>query len=203
MIASGRTRRRAGRPGGRRAVPGLGPGAIGLRVACAAALGVASLGVAAPARSLSLAPLALEDIAASAVAIVRARCVDATPTRRRSGGVDTVARFEVIEAIKGDPGPIVEVRELGGELQGWRTVVPGAPRSRPGDEAILFLDGDGTAPFLLVGSALGYLPVVSVLPGGGMVRLRPRLAAALGRGPSLRRVGAVVTALRRLYGERR
>lgn len=156
---------------------------------------------AAPALALSLAPLTLEDMAGAAVAIVRARCVDATPSRRPSGQIDTIVRFEVVERIKGDAAAIVEVKELGGELEGWRTVVPGAPRSRPGDEAILFLEGGDGEPFRVLGATLGYLPVVSVPPGAAVVRLPRRLAAALGSGSALRRAAAVSAALRRLVRE--
>ena len=59
----------------------------------------------------------------------------------------TEVEIEVSRSLKGEPGERITLRQLGGELDGMRYTVPGAPLFRPGEEALLFVwrDRDGQA----------------------------------------------------------
>jgi hypothetical protein len=136
-----------------------------------------------PAWSLSLAALTLEELAAGADVVVRGRCIDREPTR--SGGrIESVARFEVLDRLLGDTGPVVEVRQWGGRSGDLQTIAPGAPLSEPGDEAVLFLAAEPDGSYRVVGVASGYLPVVPSALARPVVRvsrvLGPEFASAGG-----------------------
>lgn len=149
------------------------------------------------AHALTLAPMSLADLTSAAETVVRARCLDRTATRTADGGIESVARFEVVEVAKGEPAKIVEVRQPGGSIDGTEMVVPGAPLSEPGDEALLFLERSPSGNLRVVGMALGYLPIVSGPPGGAMVRVAPYLGEGFESG-GLRPVRDVLTRVRRL-----
>jgi len=161
------------------------------------ALAIAITTWAASASALTLAPMSLEQMTTASEAVVRARCVDRTATRGDDGAIESVARFEVVDVAKGSPPSIVEVRQLGGKLDGTEMVVPGAPLSEPGDEALLFLERGPNGGYRVVGMALGYLPVVSTSPGPSRVRVSPHLGAGFESG-GLRPVTDVLTRVRRL-----
>lgn len=150
-----------------------------------------------PASALTLAPMSLEQMTSASEAVVQARCVDRTATRGDDGAIESVVRFEVVDVAKGSPPPVVEVRQLGGKLDGTEMVVPGAPLSEPGDEALLFLERGPRGAYRVVGMALGYLPVVSTSPGASRVRVSPHLGAGFETG-GLRPVTDVMTRVRRL-----
>jgi hypothetical protein len=153
-----------------------------LRAAVAlVALLAAVVGGTRPARSLSLAAQSLADLDAGADVVVRGRCIDRVPTR--SGGrIESVARFAVVETLRGDAGAVVEVRQWGGRDGERVTVAPGAPLSEPGDEAVLFLSAEADGSYRVVGVASGDLPLAVSPLGGPLVRvsraLGPEFAGA-------------------------
>lgn len=149
------------------------------------------------AHALTLAPMSLAEMTTTAETVVRARCLDRATTRTEDGAIETVVRFEVLEVAKGDPAKVIEVHQLGGEIDGTAMVVPGAPVSEPGDEALLFLESARGGDLRVVGMALGYLPVVAASPGPAVVRVAPYLGAGF-EGGGLRPVGDVLSRVRRL-----
>lgn len=151
--------------------------------------------------ALTVAPMSLGQMTSAAETVVRARCIDRTATKTDDGAIESVVRFEVLEVAKGSPSDTVEVREPGGEVDGTEMVVPGAPRSSAGDEAVLFLERGPKGDYRVVGMALGYLPVVTASPGPSRVRVSPHLSADVGGEPGkggLRPVRDVMTRVRRL-----
>jgi len=73
---------------------------------------------------------------------------------RRSGLVYTVVRLRLVEDIKGrSAGSTIELRLVGGEADGVRTVVVGMPRFRAGEESILLLGKRNRAGFPTVVAA--------------------------------------------------
>ncbi len=148
-------------------------------------------------QALTLAPMSLEQMTAASEIVVRGRCLDRTPTRTEGGAIESVVRFEVVEAAKGEPAAIVEVRQLGGEVDGTAMVVPGAPLSEAGDEALLFLERTPGGDLRVVGMALGYLPVVATSPGPSRVRVAPYLGEGF-EGGGLRPVSEVLHRVRGL-----
>jgi hypothetical protein len=84
-----------------------------------------------------------EEMVEQADVIVRARVV-ATGTRVVLGqnGLEPqrVTSLAAIDDLKGTAERIFEVREAGGELDGERYEVLGAPRFTPGEEVVLFLE---------------------------------------------------------------
>jgi FG-GAP-like repeat/Ig-like domain CHU_C associated len=71
------------------------------------------------------------------------------------GGIETVTVMSVEETIKGNAGAVFDVHEPGGVFGEHAMVVPGAPRFRAGDRAILFLtmtpQGDWAVTDLVLG----------------------------------------------------
>lgn len=131
------------------------------------------------ARALSLAALSLDDLTAGADVVVRARCIDRVPTRV-GGRIESVARFAVIDRLAGDAEDVVEVRQWGGRTAERQTVVPGAPLSEPGDEAVLFLASEPDGSYRVVGVAQGYLPVVPSALATPVVRVSRTLGPEFG-----------------------
>jgi hypothetical protein len=149
------------------------PGARCLRVLVIAI--VVATGVS-PCGALTLAPLTLAELTDLAPIIVRARCSERQSSSGVGGRVDSVARFEVIESLKGTPGVHLDVRQLGGRSGEVEVVVPGAPLSGVGDEALLFLAPGGSGMLEVVGVAQGYLPVAAMPGGEALVRVSSHLA---------------------------
>lgn len=149
------------------------------------------------ASALTLAPMSLGQMTEASELVVRARCVDRAATRTDDGAIESVVRFEVLETAKGTAEGVVEIREPGGTVDGTEMVVPGAPRSRVGDEAVLFLERAPDDTLRVVGMALGYLPVVTAGPGASRVRVSPHLGPGFEAG-GLRPVTDVLTRVRTL-----
>lgn len=57
-------------------------------------------------------------------------------------GIWTVALVRVTETLQGSHQPIMEVRVPGGRLKDLEVMVARAPRLLPGDDVLLFLQGD-------------------------------------------------------------
>ena len=155
--------------------------------------------VATDARALTLAAMPLEELTRSASLVVRARCTEREVVRSASGRVESLARFEVVEEAKGSAPRVVTVRQLGGRLDGTEVVVPGAPLSEPGDEAVLFLEPHDGDVLTVVGLALGYMPVAVVPGSGAVVRVSRTLGAEYAAG-GVRRVNDVLQRVREIDG---
>lgn len=149
-----------------------------------AALGALTftLEAARPAFTLTLAAMPLDELTRAATLVVRGRCIDRQVTRLPDGRIESRARFAVLDAAKGRAPSVVTVRQLGGRIDDTELVVPGAPLSEPGDEAVLFLEAYDGDVLGVVGLALGYLPVAVVPGGGARVRLPTSLGVEHGAG---------------------
>ena len=79
----------------------------------------------------------------------------------RSGLVFTHVRLRLLENLKGSgSGDTVELRIVGGEANGIRTVVAGMPRFRPGRESVLMLGRKNRLGYpVLVAGGRGVLPL--------------------------------------------
>lgn len=102
------------------------------------------LGAGETATGATLRALSDEQLIALADRIVRGRVVSVRVERRPGTGIlETVARLAVSDDYTGDATPIVEVRELGGTLDGTRLVVPGATQFVVGDDLLVMLEHRG------------------------------------------------------------
>jgi hypothetical protein len=92
-------------------------------------------------------PASLRTLSVEAQAIVLGRVIEVRaqmrPGRRR---VDSYIVFAVDEALKGPERQTIVFKTLGGVSGRYRTVVPGSPVFKPGDEAVIFL-GHGAVPY--------------------------------------------------------
>jgi hypothetical protein len=165
------------------------------RLATAALAAVVLLDAAA-ARALTLAPLTFEQVTQAAQQVVRARCLERQTTSDAAGRIESLARFEVLERVKGGGPSAITVRELGGRVDDRSVVVPGAPLSEPGDEVLLFLEPGESGLEHVVGLALGYMPIVTLPGSGALVRVAPSLERGFGRG-GLEPLGRVLERVRR------
>ena len=105
-------------------------------------------------------PATLDELAGEAALIVHARVarVDA----RQAPGTQRVERvvvLEVVRALKGSPGPALQLVLPGGTFGRYRTVVPGVPEVAEGEEAVLFLHLSPSGATHLVGLSQGVLRV--------------------------------------------
>ena len=171
------------------------------RVATALAVALASVfPIAAPrVDALTVAAMRLDELTSASTDVVRARCVARQVTRDGGGRIESIARFAVLDRVKGVEAAEVDVRQLGGRLGGDELIVPGAPLSEPGDEAVLFLEPGPDGALQVVGLALGYLPVATT-PGG---ESRVRVWASLGvefAGGGIRSVSEVLERVRAHLG---
>ncbi len=62
-------------------------------------------------------------------------------------GLWTVATVRVAETLRGSPEMVVDVRVPGGRIDDFEMQVMGAPTLIPGDEVLLFLNGDRVVGF--------------------------------------------------------
>lgn len=92
-----------------------------------------------PAPATTLAQLSLAQLTSAATDIVRARCTG-TQSLWRDGEIWTVSSFRTGEIWKGDLPQEFQVWMLGGRTGPVTSYVPGAPRFRQGEEAVLFLE---------------------------------------------------------------
>jgi hypothetical protein len=110
--------------------------------------------VAAPLEATTLARLSLDQLARAAETVARVRCTEAA-SYVQDGTVWTRTQFTVIEPLKGVPPAQVTVRLPGGRAGGVLVVVEAAPRFRPGEESVLFLERTSTGEYSVTGWALG------------------------------------------------
>ena len=90
------------------------------------------------ARATTLQRMTLEELAAAAPAIARARCIG-NETRWEDGRIWTFTIMEVTEAIKGSVPGRITIRMLGGNVGSLISKVEGTPRFAPKEDTILFL----------------------------------------------------------------
>ncbi|MCA9615573.1 MAG: hypothetical protein KC586_22610 [Myxococcales bacterium] len=107
-----------------------------------------------PARATVMVEVSLEDMIRDSVAIVRGRVIHSgTQMLMREHGLDpaTVTTLQVGEWLKGQGGPTITLRELGGLIgpggQGGGMRIDGTPTYGLGEEVVLFLERRPEAPY--------------------------------------------------------
>src|SRR5687767_10817736 len=96
------------------------------------------------------------DLVRRAEAIVVGSAVESTARLNASGGIETVTRFAVDEAIKGElAGQIIDIVEPGGVLDDRATIIPGVPQFQKGRRALLLLTRTGDHQWSVTEIALG------------------------------------------------
>lgn len=91
------------------------------------------------AESTTLAQLSLAQLVNSAQTVVHARAIGSSCVWR-NGEIWTVTTLRVLENWKGSSAPEIKVWMIGGQINRIMSYVPGAPRFRPGEEVVLFLE---------------------------------------------------------------
>ena len=101
----------------------------------------ASLLVAPASRATTFERVTTAELARRAERVCVVRCDGCRAERdRRSGLVYTIVRLRLIEDFKGrSAGSTIQLRLVGGEAEGVRTVVVGMPTFRTGEESVLLL----------------------------------------------------------------
>ena len=117
-----------------------------------ASLGLLALAVAASATTLSR--LKFEDLALESTAVARLRCLGAT-SQWEQGEIWTETRFEVLQPEKGVLPGIVTVRMLGGQVGHLHSHVDEVPVFRTGEEVYLFLWGNKSGSYQVMGWSQG------------------------------------------------
>lgn len=115
------------------------------------------------AQSTTLAQLSLGQLVDAAQVVVQAKAIE-NQRVWRNGEIWTVTRFRVVENWKGSSPPEIKVWMIGGHINRIMSYVPGAPRFRPGEEVILFLEPTRT----------GELSITAWGEGTFRVRFDPR-----------------------------
>jgi hypothetical protein len=132
-----------------------------LRTMIAGVLGLACLAAPGTARATVVVPADLNDLARAAHVIVHGRVVSVQPQwadGRR--GVETIVRVQASDYLKGDFGSEVLIRVPGGELGRYRSVLPGAPTFREGEEVVLFLGASPPSLPYVLGLSQGVFRLV-------------------------------------------
>jgi len=149
-----------------------------LRAVIAGVVGLACLASARPARATVVVAADLSDLARAAHVIVHGRVVSVQPQwadGRR--GVETIVRLQASEYLKGDFGTEILIRVPGGELGRYRSVMPGAPTFREGDEVVLFLGASPPSLPYVLGLSQGVFRLVRNPATGETVVTPPPLVA--------------------------
>ncbi|AOS46150.1 hypothetical protein Verru16b_03247 [Lacunisphaera limnophila] len=81
------------------------------------------------------------------------------PDNPRKPYIGTQVELEVLEVISGTPPSPLILDLVGGRIGDKQLVVDGAPRFEPGQESILFIQGNGRQIVPLVGMKHGHYPV--------------------------------------------
>lgn len=129
--------------------------------------------------------------------IVHGRVLDVrsewAPGRRT---IYTVARIAVLEDLTGLTDPVIEVRELGGSIDGVQMWVPGAPVFVPGTELVLALERVG-ARWRTVAMEFSTFHV-SPAPGGDLTLTRHTLESNVIGAPAVESPSRLLSQLRAL-----
>ena len=133
-----------------------------------------------PASGFVVIPAELVEMADDARAIVHGR-VTAVRSQWSAGRrrIESLVLVSVSGYFKGDLGPTVIVRTLGGTMGAYRSVVIGAPVLKAGDEVVLFLAARGPTIPTILGLGQGVFRVVRE-PGTGRRVVKPTLLARSG-----------------------
>ncbi len=107
----------------------------------------------------TLARMSLDQLVVAADAVARVRCVGAE-SRWENGAIWTVTTFDVIESMKGPLPQQIVVRLPGGRTGHVTAAVDGAPRFRPGEEAVLFLEKSRAGGFSVSGWVQGTFRII-------------------------------------------
>lgn len=110
-------------------------------------------------RATTLARLSLEQLAHGSDAVARVRFAGAE-SRWENGSIWTVTTFDVVETLKGELPPKIEVRLPGGHVGHLTATVEGTPKFNPGGEAVLFLQGASAGGFTVAGWVEGSFRVL-------------------------------------------
>lgn len=113
-------------------------------------------------RATTVIPPQLTELASQADYVVRAVVKSVKAEWRTSGEsshIITSVELEVSEVIAGTPPTPLVLEILGGKIDDVELVVQGAPTFAVGDEDILFIRGNGTQFYPLVGVMHGVYPV--------------------------------------------
>ncbi|HMD40847.1 MAG TPA: hypothetical protein VKH15_16295 [Candidatus Acidoferrum sp.] len=116
--------------------------------------GLALLVLAVAASATTLSRLKFEDLALESTAVARLRCLGAT-SQWEQGEIWTETRFEVVQREKGTLPGIVTVRLLGGQVGHLHSHVDEVPAFRPGEEVYLFLWGNKSDSYQVLGWSQG------------------------------------------------
>jgi hypothetical protein len=98
----------------------------------------------------TLARLNVDDLARASDAVARVRCTGAE-SRWENGSIWTVTTFGVVETWKGNLASEIAVSLPGGRAGHLTATVDGAPRFRPGEEAVVFLEKARAGGFTVAG----------------------------------------------------
>lgn len=137
-------------PGTAKGSPGFGAG-FGARSFVLVMVFAAGWGVRG-AESSTVLYQTLEEMVRAADQIVTGRVVGVrSQVNARRNAIHTFVTIEADEYLKGGRGGnLVTLRILGGEAEGYRLVVPGAPRFQVGEEVLVFSQGGaGRIPSVL------------------------------------------------------
>lgn len=143
-----------------------------------------------PARATVMVEVSLEDMIRDSVAIVRGRVIHSgTQMLMREHGLDpaTVTTLQVGEWLKGQGGPTITLRELGGLIgpggQGGGMRIDGTPTYSLGEEVLVFLapDPDDATYFRTYAMAQGKFVVLRGVGGAPDVVARDTATVAFAR----------------------
>jgi hypothetical protein len=135
-----------------------------------------TMGLAGSALATTLEQLSLDEMARQSTAIVRAR-VMGSHAATRSGNIYTYFQIQVLENWKGQGS--TEVAVPGGEVDGIRQSVTGAPELKTGQEYVLFLWTSRSGLTQVIGFSQGLFKVSEEgSEGGGGVAFARRPAAS-------------------------
>jgi len=132
------------------------------------------------AAATSVLPVSLQRMAQTAEMIFHGTAIgNEVRLDQASGRVATYTSFKVIEVIKGNPGEIHTIKQIGGQLPGSnvRQVIHGVPRFAVGEEYVIFLPKASSLGFASpIGLSQGKFDIRK-LNGQAVVTNRGRLAA--------------------------
>ncbi len=110
-----------------------------------------------PAQATVVKSLSLGQMTSEADVIVQARVLDRSSAwNAEKTRIYTVTRIQVSETLKGPAESELQIRQIGGTVDGLSQKVVGNATLKVGEEVILFLDRDEAKPFhYVVGMAQG------------------------------------------------
>lgn len=138
---------------------------------------LASLALTLSVSATTLEQLTIDDMTHKSTAIVRAR-VTGSHTGTHGTDIYTYFQLQVIETWKSSGQSNSEVAVPGGEVDGIRQSVSGAPELRPGHEYVLFLWSSRSGLTQVIGLSQGLFKLSEESSGSGSITLVQRPAAS-------------------------